>query len=191
MNKIWAGMIIIAVVLSIWQGNVQQVVTTLMDATKTSLDTALNMLGMICMWSGLMKIAEATGLVKTLSKKITPLVRLLFPELPKENEATGHIAMNMTANLLGLGNIATPMGLKAMEELETYNPQKERLSNAMMMFLVLNTASIQLIPTSVIALRATYQSAHPADVVIPVILASFGSVIVGILLVKLACRRQK
>ena len=99
--------------------------------------------------------------------------------------------MNMTANILGLGNVATPMGIKAMEKLEKYNNQKNRLSNSMMMFVILNTASIQLIPTSVIALRATYNSINPADVVLPIIIASFGSVIVGITLVKIICRRNK
>ena len=143
------------------------------------------------MWSGFMKIAEKSGIVKSLSEKVTPLVHFLFPELPRGNEATGHIAMNMTANILGLGNIATPMGLKAMETLEKYNKKKERLSNSMMMFIILNTASIQIIPTSVIALRATYQSENPADIVIPIILASLGSVLVGIILVKLSCKMGK
>ena len=138
-----------------------------------------------------MKIAETSGVVKTLSNKVTPLVRFLFPELPKDNEVTGHIAMNMTANILGLGNIATPMGIKAMENLEKYNDDKKRLSNSMMMFIILNTASIQIIPTSVIALRATYNSSNPADVVLPIIIASFGSVIAGVFLVKLSCRRKK
>lgn len=191
MNKIWAGMIIIAIILSILGGNLQELVTTLMSSTQSALETALDMFGMLCMWSGFMKIAEESGIVKVLSEKVTPLVHFLFPELPPNNEATGHIAMNMTANILGLGNIATPMGLKAMECLEKYNEKKERLSNSMMMFIILNTASIQLIPTSVIALRSTYKSNSPADVVLPIILASFGSVIAGILIVKLTCRRKK
>lgn len=191
MNKIWAGMIVIAIVLSIISGNLQGLITTLMDSTKSTLDTALNMLGMMCMWSGFMKIAEKSGIVKSVSKKITPMVKFLFPELPKDNEATGNIAMNMTANILGLGNVATPMGIKAMEKLEIYNDKKERLSNSMMMFIILNTASIQIIPTSVIALRSSYNSENPAGVVLPIILASFGSVITGVILVKLYCRRKK
>ena len=191
MNKIWAGMLIIAIILSIMSGNLQELISTLMTSTQSAVTTALEMLGMICMWSGFMKIAESTGIVKSFSKKIAPLVRFLFPELPKDNEVTGHIAMNMTANILGLGNIATPLGLKAMEKLEMCNANKERLSNSMMMFIILNTASIQLIPTSVIALRATYHSNNPADIVLPIIIASFGSVITGIILVKIACRRKK
>lgn len=191
MNKIWAGMIIISVTLSIFSGRLQELITTLMSSTQSALQTVLDMLGMICMWSGFMKIAETSGVVKTLSNKVTPLVRFLFPELPKDNEVTGHIAMNMTANILGLGNIATPMGIKAMENLEKYNDDKKRLSNSMMMFIILNTASIQIIPTSVIALRATYNSSNPADVVLPIIIASFGSVIAGVFLVKLSCRRKK
>ena len=191
MNKIWAGMIIISIILSIFTGKLQELITTLINSTQSALETALDMLGMMCMWSGFMKIAENTGIVKTLSNKVTPLVKFLFPELPKDNEATGHIAMNMTANILGLGNVATPMGIKAMEKLEKYNDDKKRLSNSMMMFIILNTASIQLIPTSVIALRATYNSKNPADVVLPIIIASFGSVIAGIILVKVSCRRKK
>lgn len=191
MNKIWAGMIIIAIILSIVSGNLQEIITTLMESTQSAVETVLDMAGMICMWSGFMKIAEKSGIVKSISEKVTPLVKFLFPELPKDNEATGHIAMNMTANILGLGNVATPMGLKAMEKLEIYNENKTRLSNSMMMFIILNTASIQLIPTSVIALRATYNSSNPADVVLPIIIASFGSVIAGFILVKISCRRKK
>lgn len=191
MNKIWAGMIIISIALSIIKGDLQELITTLMNSTQSALETALDMIGMICMWSGFMKIAEKSGIVKAISEKVTPLVKFLFPELPKDNEATGHIAMNMTANILGLGNVATPMGLKAMEKLEIYNDNKARLSNSMMMFVILNTASIQIIPTSVIALRATYNSANPADIVLPIIIASIGSVIAGVILVKLSCRRKK
>ena len=191
MSKIWSGMIIIAIVLSIVQGNLQELISALMNSTQSAIETVLDMMGMLCMWSGFMKIADESGIVKSVSKKITPIVKFIFPELPRDNEATGHIAMNMTANLLGLGNIATPMGLKAMEKLELYNDNKSRLSNSMMMFTILNTASIQLIPTSVIALRASYNSTNPADIVLPIILASFGSVVVGIILVKLSCRRKK
>lgn len=191
MNKIWAGMIIISILLSIFSGDLQGLISELMSSTQGAIETVLDMLGMMCMWSGFMKIAEESGIVKSISKKVTPLVKILFPELPKDNEATGHIAMNMTANILGLGNIATPLGLKAMEKLEKYNENKDRLSNSMMMFIILNTASIQIIPTSIIALRATYNSNNPADVVLPIIIASLGSVVAGIILVKLSCRRKK
>lgn len=191
LNKIWAGMIIISIVLSILGGRIEYLITELMLSTQSVLETVLDMLGMMCMWSGFMKIAEEAGVVKAISKKVTPLVKFLFPELPKNNEATGHIAMNMTANILGLGNVATPLGLKAMEKLEEYNNEKNRLSNSMMMFIILNTASIQLIPTSVITLRATYNSNNPADVVLPIIIASFGSVLAGIIMVKFSCRRKK
>lgn len=191
MNKIWAWMIIIAIILSIFSGNIQELITSLMNSTQSALETVLDMLGMICMWSGFMKIAEKSGVVKRISEKVTPIVKLLFPDIPKDNEASGHIAMNLTANILGLGNVATPMGLKAMENLEKYNDDKSRLSNSMMMFIILNTASIQLIPTSVIALRSTYNSNNPADVVLPIIIASFGAVLIGIILVKISCRRKR
>lgn len=191
MNKIWAGMIIISTILSIAKGNLQEIISSLMLSTQNTIETMLDMLGMICMWSGFMKIAESSGIVNSISEKVTPLVNFLFPELPKNNEAMGHIAMNMTANILGLGNIATPLGIKAMEKLDMYNDNKKRLSDSMMMFIILNTASIQIIPTSVIALRATYNSNNPADVVVPIIIASLGSVVAGIILVKMSCGRKK
>ena len=112
MNKIFPGMIIIAVVLSIWNGNLQELITSLMSSTQSTLETVLDMLGMMCMWSGFMKIAEASGIVKSFSNKVTPLVHFLFPELPKNNEATGHIAMNMTANILGLRKCSNTNGNK-------------------------------------------------------------------------------
>lgn len=142
------------------------------------------------MWSGFMKIAEKCGLVSKLSKFVGPIVRLLFPNLPREAEVSGHIAMNMTANILGLGNVATPLGIKAMEKLQEYNSKKDELSNEMMMFVVLNTASIQLIPTSVIAMRVMSSSSSPTSIVLPTILSSLISVVVGVVLVKLCSRRK-
>ncbi len=157
----------------------------------SAVETILDMVGMICMWSGFMKIAEEAGIVKKVSQKVRPFVKFLFPELPQNSEATGHIAMNMTANMLGLGNVATPLGLKAMEELDKCNEEKEVISHSMMMFIVLNTASIQIIPTSIIAIRATYGSENPADVVVPIIVASLISVVTGITILKVFCRRKK
>ena len=138
----------------------------------------------------IIKIAERIGLIENIAKFINPLIRILFPELKEDREISGHIAMNMTANMIGLGNVATPMGLKAMTKMQEKNREKNKLSKSMLMFVVLNTASIQLIPTSVIALRATAGSKNPTDIVLPTIISSIASVVVGILIVKIFYRRK-
>lgn len=137
-----------------------------------------------------MKIAEKSGLIEKSQKLAYPFMKFLFPELPKGHKAIGSIAMNITANVIGLGNVATPIGIKAMEELQEINKDKTKLSKSMMMLLVLNMSSIQLIPTTVVALRGTYGSENPAEIVIPVIVASFVAVIVGVILAKLFCREH-
>lgn len=188
MNKIWPWLIGISIVIGIWNGKVQEITTCIFDSSKSAIETCMNILGVICLWSGFMKIAEKSGMLRKMEKVVYPLMRILFPELKKESPAVGSIAMNMTANMIGLGNIATPMGLKAMEELQKENKNKDTLSKSMMTFLVLNMSSIQLIPTTVIALRASYGSENPAEIVLPVFIASFTAVIVGILLVKIFYR---
>lgn len=185
MNKIWPWLIIISLIVGIFNGKVQEMATTLFESAETSIETCLNILGIISLWSGLMNIAEKSGLIKKAQKFVYPVIKILFPEVPKDSNAIGNIAMNMTANIIGLGNVATPVGLKAMEELQKINTKKDTLSKSMMMLLVLNMSSIQLIPTTVIALRASFGSENPAEIVIPVIIASFTAVIVGITIVKI------
>lgn len=190
MGIVWGFMIISSFLFAIYRGNLEEVIKTLFDSTNTATTLCFQIAGVLCLWSGFMKIAEKSGLVQSLSKMTEPIIKILFPELPPKSEASGHIAMNMTANILGLGNVATPMGLKAMQKLQEYNQHKDTLSNAMLMFLVLNTASIQLIPTSVIALRSNYGSQNPTSIVLPTILSSVISVIVGILCVKLVSKKE-
>lgn len=185
MNKIWPWIMIISLIIGIFNGKVQEMTTTLFESAEASIETCLNILGIISLWSGLMNIAEKSGLIQKAQKLVYPVIKILFPEVPKNSPAIGNIAMNMTANIIGLGNVATPVGLKAMEELQSINPQKDTLSKAMMMLLVLNMSSIQLIPTTVIALRASFGSENPAEIVIPVIIASFTAVFVGIIIVKI------
>lgn len=138
-----------------------------------------------------MNIAEKSKLIEKAQKVVYPAIKFLFPDVPKDSNAIGNIAMNMTANIIGLGNVATPVGLKVMEELQKINPQKDCLSKSMLMFLVLNMSSIQLIPTTVIALRASYGSQNSAEVVIPVIISSFTAVIVGVIIVKTMYFKRK
>ena len=185
MSKIWPWIICISIVIGIYNGKAQELTTCIFDSAKSSVETCLKILGIICLWGGFMKIAEKSGLLKKLSQFAFPLIHLFFPELKKDNKAVSTLAMNMTANLIGLGNIATPMGLKAMSELQEVNIKKDRLSKSMMTLLALNMASIQLIPTTVIALRTTYDSNNSAEIVAPVIIASFSSALIGVFLVRL------
>lgn len=160
------------------------------SSTEDTVSLFLKLVGMICMWSGFIKIAEKVGLIEKFSKFINPIIRILFPELKEDKEVSCHIAMNMTANMIGLGNVATPIGLKAMTKMQEKNKEKTRLSKSMLMFVVLNTASIQLIPTSVIAVRVAAESQNPTEIVLPTIISSLTSVIVGIMIVKFLYRRR-
>lgn len=190
MNIIWAYMILIAIFFYIISGNIPKVVEILFSSTENTVSLFFQLTGMICMWSGFIKIAEKSGMIEKISKMINPLIKILFPELKGDNEISGHIAMNMTANMIGLGNVATPIGLKAMTKLQEKNKDKDKLSKSMLMFVVLNTASIQLIPTSVIAIRVAANSENPANIVLPTLIASVISVLVGIVIVKLLYRRK-
>lgn len=189
MNKIWVFMIVVSIVIGIFKGLAPEMVNSIFDSTKSATENSLSIIGMICLWSGIMKVAEECGVVKKLSKVISPLLNVLFPKLKKDSEARGSIALNMTANLLGLGNVATPLGLNAMEKMQEQNPDKDTLTDEMMMLIVINAASIQLIPTSIIALRVAYGSNNPVIIVVPVLVSSITSVLVGILLVKMKCRK--
>ena len=185
MNKIWPWLIGISICIGIFNGKVQEMTNGIFEASKTTIETCINIFGIISLWCGIMNVAEKSGLTEKAQRAVYPIIRLLFPDVPKESKAIGNIAMNMTANIIGLGNVATPLGIKAMEELQKINKDKESLSRSMMMLLVLNMSSIQIIPTTVIALRATYNSQNPAEIVVPVIIASFAAVCVGIAMVKL------
>ncbi len=190
MNKIWMFMIIISIAIGISKGMASEMVNTIFDSTKTATENSISVIGMICLWSGIMKIAEECNVVSKMSKLVKPIIKFLYPKLKKSPEAEGNIAMNMTANFLGLGNVATPLGLKAMEKLQEENENKDTLSDDMMMLIAVNTASIQLIPTSIIAIRVAHNSKNPVAIVVPILIASLVSVISAIILVKLKCRKK-
>ena len=139
----------------------------------------------MCLWCGLMRIAQETTLMKKFTKILNPLLNFLFPELRNNKKAKKEIAMNMTANILGIGNASTPLGLKAMETLQEGNNNKEELSNSMVMLIVLNTASLQIIPTTIIAIRVSLESNNPTKIIVPVWIATISAAIVGITSVKL------
>ncbi len=151
------------------------------DSAKTGFEISLGLTGVLTLWMGLMKIGEMGGIVKVFSKIVGPFFSRLFPELPKDHPATGSIMMNFAANMLGLDNAATPLGLKAMKEMQESNPKKDTASNPMIMFLVLNTSGLTIIPISIMVYRAQLGAADPSDIFIPILLATFFSTIVGLI----------
>jgi len=184
-------MMIISIIVGLANGKAPELVNAIIAAAKSATENSVNIIGMICFWAGMMKIAEEAGIIKKLAKLVDPFLKFLFPKLKNDTDAKGFIALNMTANILGLGNVATPLGLNAMKRMQENNIEKDTLTDEMMMLIVINTASIQLIPTSIIALRASYQSTNPVIVVIPILIASFLSVMVGVILVKIKCKYKK
>lgn len=191
MNKVWIFMICFSIMLGLYKGIAPELVDTIFDSAKGATENTINIVGMICLWSGLMNIADKCGIVKKLSKMVSPFLNIIFPKLSKDSEARGFIALNMTANILGLGNVATPLGLSAMERLQEDNSKKDTLSDEMLMLVVVNTASIQLIPTSIIALRVAHNSQNPVIIVLPILISSIISVIAGIIMVKIKCKKVR
>jgi spore maturation protein SpmA len=161
------------------------IVQSTFDAAQTSMEIIIRLIGIMALWLGIMKVGEHAGLIEWLSKKISPFMRLIFPEVPAGHPAQSSMVMNFAANMLGLDNAATPFGLKAMEDLQSINPSKSAASDAQIMFLVLNTSGLTLIPVSVIALRAANGASEPTEVFIPILLATTVATIFGLLIVSI------
>jgi spore maturation protein A len=172
MNIIWLGLILIGVTVAGFTGRASAVTDAAFAGGKLAIETIVGLAGLMALWMGIMKIAEKSGLMEGLAFLLRPVVRWLFPTVPGEHPAIGAMIMNISANMLGLGSAATPFGLKAMAELQELNEEKETASEAMCTFLTLNTASITLVPGTIIALRATYGSANPAEIVMATLIAS-------------------
>lgn len=192
LNGIWIGMILIGVVVAFcklifWQdlNILSRVVTDLFGAAETGFTISLGMTAMITFWLGIMKIGENGGAVEKLTKLVSPLFSRLFPSVPKEHPATGSMMMNFSANMLGLDNAATPLGLKAMKDLQELNPQKDTASDAQIMFLVLNTSGLTIIPVSVFALLASNGDVNPTTVFLPILIATYFASLGGLILVAL------
>ncbi len=192
LNYIWVGFFLIAFVVALVKlivfGDVEvfpNMVASTFDMAKTGFEISLGLTGVLTLWLGLMKIGEKGGVVRIFSRLIGPFFHKLFPELGKDHPAIGSIMMNVAANMLGLDNAATPMGLKAMEEMQKSNPKKDTASNAQIMFLVLNTSGLTLIPISVMVYRAQMGAADPSDIFIPILLATFFSTMAGLIAVSI------
>ena len=190
LNYIWFAFFIIAFVVALIKLIVfndtevfPAIVNSTFDMAKTGFEISIYLSGVMALWLGLMKIGEEGGMVRVLSKLVGPFFSRLFPDIPRDHPANGAIIMNFSANLLGLDNAATPLGLKAMQEMQSLNKKKDTASNAMIMFLVLNTSGLSIIPLTIMVDRAVVGAANPTDVFIPILLATFFSTIVGLIVV--------
>lgn len=188
LNYIWFGMIVIAVIVGSLTGNIDAVTQAAIDMAKVAVEIAIGLIGIMALWLGVMKIAEQSGLISVIARWLKPVTIRLFPDVPVDHPAMGSIVLNMAANILGLGNAATPLGLKAMEELQELNPEKDTATNAMCMFLAINTSSVQLIlPATVVALMGATSN----QIFITTILATSISTGVAILSVRVLEKRKR
>ena len=179
---IWAVLIIIGISYSIIMGNLNLLNDTILTSANDGLKMMLDLLPIIVLWTGIMKIAEDSGLLKKISKLLYPLLSKLFPSVPKDNNALGYIASNIAANAMGLGSAATPFGLKAMSELQKINDKKDTATEAMITFIVLNTSGVTIVPTTTIALRLMNGSTNPESIIITSLIATICATIAGLLL---------
>lgn len=196
LNYLWAFMVLIGIVYGAVTGNIEAVSNGILDSATEAVTLCIKMLGIIAMWTGIMHIGEKSGLVDAAAKRLSPLIRFLFPGIPDEHPAKEHIATNMIANFLGLGWAATPAGLKAMESLRELEEERSGgrhkgiASNEMCTFLVINISSLQLIPVNMIAYRSQYGSVNPAAIVVPALIATTISTVAGIIFCKIKCRKN-
>ncbi len=189
-NIIWLGMILVAVVTAAYTGTMDKVTKASFDSAKAAVTLAISLIGPMALWLGLMKVAEDGGLLKIIARCLRPVMTRLFPDVPSEHPAMSAMIMNMAANALGLGNAATPMGIKAMQELDRLSPEKGRATNAMCLFLAINTSSVTLLPLGVITVRAAANASHPAAILLPSILATTVSTLVAVTAAKILEKRD-
>ncbi len=180
MNIIWFGLFAVGLVVAAFTGRIDQVTEGVLGGAKDGVLVSFGLIGVISFWLGIMRIAEDAGLVDSLARLVSPFARWLYPSVPPDHPAMGALIANMSANILGLGNAATPLGLRAMRELETLNPGSDTASDAMCTLLALNTASLTLIPATVIGLRLEFHAKNPADIVGSTILATLVATAVAI-----------
>ena len=190
-NIIWCIFIIIGSIFCIVTNKLDLLNEEILGSAKTSLDMIIRIFPVMALWLGIMNIAKGSGLLDKLTKLVSPFFSKLFPDIPKGHESIGLITSNMIANMFGLGNAATPFGLKAMKSLQELNKDKETASRSMITFLVLNTSGLTIIPTTVISLRMMYGSKSPTDIVFPCLIATFVSTFAGLLMDRFLASRWK
>ena len=189
LNVIWPIFIVISFIYGIFSGNVQNINNSIFESAADAVNLTITFFGTICLWNGIIQIAMKTTLIHKLTKLLSPLIKFLFPDIKKENSVYKEISMNMIANFLGLGNAATPLGLKAMKSMQKDNTKKNTLTDSMAMFIIINTASMQLIPTTVIAIRSSLNSSNPTKILIPVWIATISAAIAGVVSAKILMKR--
>ncbi len=184
LNSIWLSMLVLSVVVGLLQGQLDAVVQAVTDSAKQAFEIALHLVGIMALWLGIMNIAAESGLVARLARFMQPLMSRLFPDVPPEHPAMGAMIMNISANVLGLANAATPFGLQAMKELQRLNHHAHVASNAMCTFLAINTSSVQLIPVTAIAYLSANGASHPTEIIVSTLVATIASTIVAVVAVK-------
>ncbi len=187
-NYIWFIMVCLGLMVGIFTGNGEQMSKTIIGSIDSTVTFIIGLVGLMCFWCGVMKVAEKSGLTEKLAKLMRPILKLIFKEAGKDEKALGAIVMNITANMMGLGNAATPFGIKAMEEMDRLNKEKGTASNDMALFLVLNAACIQLVPSTVISIRAAAGSQNPGIIIIPAIISTTIAAVVGVVCCKILQR---
>lgn len=190
LNILWPIFIIISFTYGIFTGRVAQINGSIFDSAASSVELSITLLGTLCLWNGMMQVASKTKLIKQITSFLSPLMRFLFPDIRKDEKVYDEMSMNMVANIMGLGNAATPLGLKAMTSLQEKNPKKDTLSDSMITFIVLNTASLQIIPTTVIAIRSSLQSQNPTGIILPVWIATICAAVGAICTTKILLKRE-
>ncbi len=190
-NYIWAGLLIIGIIVGIFTGNIEEVTQALFDGANSGVEISLGLIGVMAFWLGLMNVAEESGVVDKIANFVRPLLVKLFPDIPEDHPAMGAIVMNVAANMLGLGDAATPLGIRAMKELQELNEEKDTASNAMVTFLAINTSSVMLIPATTVAVLAAAGSKNPTEIIGPTLIATSLSTIAAVLAAKILEKKDK
>lgn len=190
LNYIWSGMIIVSFVVAISTGRLEMITAAAMDGAVSAVEMCIGLLGGMCLWTGIAKISEKSGLTMVFARVLKPITKIIFPKLKNGSAALNAIVANMVANLLGMGNAATPLGIAAMKELHKENRIKDVASDEMCMFVVINTASIQLIPSTIIALRQIFGAQKPTEIIVPVWMCSICAVVIGVVAAKIFQKRK-
>jgi spore maturation protein A len=190
-NLIWVLMIVIGIVFAMFNGTMDEVNKAIFQGAGEAVTLCIGFISILVFWLGLMRIAQASGLLDKLANVFRPIIKKIFPDIPDDHPVMGYILSNMIANMFGLGNAATPLGIKAMEELKELNGGKSEASRSMITFLVINTASITIIPTTVLSIRMNYDSASPAEIVLPTIIASVFATVCAIFIDRFTYNRKK
>ena len=189
LNKIWPFFIIVALAFAIYTGNISNVNTAIFSSAEQTVSLCITLLGTMCLWNGIMNIAVKTSLISKLTKFMKPFINFLFPDLKTDEKISEQVSMNIIANILGLGNASTPLGLKAISSMQEKNTNKKTLTNSMAMFILVNTASLQIIPTTVIAIRSSLGSAEPSKIILAVWVATIAAFVTAIFFGKILSKK--